>query len=129
MDTTRSRHATPRRHHPLGDRGLAIVLGAMFLVSWVGQFIVEIIVVRDDAQEHGQSFSWGEFWPHFWQSTLENWQSEFLQLLTFVVLTTFLIFRGSHESKDSDDEMQAALERIETKLDSLHTDQRAHTVS
>ena len=46
-------------------------------------------------------------------------QSEFLQLLTFVVLTTYLIYRGSHESKDSDLEMQAALERIEARVDPL----------
>jgi hypothetical protein len=39
----------------------------------------------------------------------ENWQSEFLQLLTFVVLTTFLIHRNSHESRDSDDEMQKVI--------------------
>ena len=60
-----------------------------------------------------------EFIPEFWSRTLENWQSEFLQLLTFVVLTTYLYHKGSHESKDSDEEMQAALARIEQKLKSL----------
>ena len=87
------RHAPPPRRHPLGDKGLAIVLAALFLASWIGQFLVEIVVVRNDAESHSESFSWSEFWPHFWQSTLENWQSEFLQLLTFVVLTTYLIYR------------------------------------
>jgi SNF2 family DNA or RNA helicase len=52
-------------------------------------------------------------------STLENWQSEFLQLLTFVVLTSFLIHRNSPESKDSDEEMQRSLNRIERRLKSL----------
>ena len=46
-------------------------------------------------------------------------QSEFLQLLTFVVLTTFLIHRNSHESRDSDDEMQRSLNRIEKRLKAL----------
>jgi sensor domain CHASE-containing protein len=46
-------------------------------------------------------------------------QSEFLQLLTFVVLTTYLIHRNSHESRDSDDEMQQSLNRIEKRLKSL----------
>ena len=50
---------------------------------------------------------------------LENWQSEFLQLLTFVVLTSFLIHRNSPESKDSDDQMQRSLDRIEKRLKAL----------
>jgi hypothetical protein len=50
----------------------------------------------------------GYIWP--WaQATFENWQSEFLQLFAFVALTTFLIHKGSPESKDSDEQMQASL--------------------
>jgi hypothetical protein len=46
-------------------------------------------------------------------------QSEFLQLLTFVVLTSFLIHRNSPESRDSDDEMQRSLDWIEKRLKAL----------
>ena len=46
-------------------------------------------------------------------------QSEFLPLLTFVVLASFLIHRNSPESRDSDDEMQQALKGIEKRLKSL----------
>lgn len=53
----------------------------------------------------------------FWASTLENWQSEFLQLLTFVVLTTFLIHRHSHESRDSQDEMAEDIRQIRRWID------------
>ena len=53
----------------------------------------------------------------FWASTLENWQSEFLQLLSFVVLTTFLIHRHSHESRDSNDEMAKDIRYIRRKLE------------
>jgi hypothetical protein len=49
--------------------------------------------------------------------TDENWQSEFLQVLAFVTLTSFLIFKGSPESRDSDGEIQAKLDRIEQRLD------------
>jgi hypothetical protein len=123
------RNARPGRRHPLGDKGLAIVLAVLFLGSWLAQFVFEILVVRNDAHEHGQSFQWSQFWPEFWQSTLENWQSEFLQLLTFVVLTAYLVFRGSPESKDSDDEVMAALERIEARLDHLEERQRPQPVN
>jgi hypothetical protein len=53
---------------------------------------------------------------------MENWQSEFLQLLTFVVLTSFLIHRGSHESKDTDEEMMAMLKSIDRRLRKLEHD-------
>ncbi|MDQ3946596.1 MAG: hypothetical protein M3357_15880 [Actinomycetota bacterium] len=109
----------PKGRWPLGDYGLSIVLGFLFLASWIGQFFAELIKVGNEARAHGEAFSMSEFWPTFWQSTLENWQSEFLQLLTFVVLTAYLIHRGSAESKDSDEDMQAALERIEARLDQL----------
>jgi hypothetical protein len=79
-----------------------------------------------EQQQHGQAAqvfgSEGYLW-RWGQATLENWQSEFLQLLTFVVLTSFLIHKGSHESKDSDEQMQAQLTRIESQLKELQASQ------
>jgi hypothetical protein len=92
------------RRYPLGDRGLAIVLGALFLASWAAQAFFQL-VVEDE--------SWGAFWA----STMENWQSEFLQLLTFLTLTAVLVYRGSPESRDSDDETSAKLDEILRRLD------------
>lgn len=40
---------------------------------------------------------------HFWQATGENWESEFLQMGFYVVLTIFFYQKGSAESKDPDD--------------------------
>lgn len=92
--------------HLWKDYNLSVVLAALFLASWVGQAVVQFLFAH-------------ETWDQFWVSTLENWQSEFLQLLTFVTLTSFLIHRGSPESKDSDEEMQASLTRIEERLKTL----------
>jgi len=39
---------------------------------------------------------------HFVESTFENWESEFLQMALFVVLTIFLKQKGSSESKKFD---------------------------
>jgi hypothetical protein len=52
----------------------------------------------------------------FWQSTLENWQSEFLQLTAFTVAAAYLVFKGSSESPDGE-------ERLEAKLDALLAEQ------
>lgn len=109
----------PRRSGLLHRFGLSIVLAALFLGSWMGQAVFEWFVVANEAAEHGSTATMGDYFAHFGQSTLENWQSEFLQLLAFVVLTAYLIHEGSPESKDADEETQAALERIEAKLDDL----------
>jgi hypothetical protein len=103
----------------LRDYSLSLVLFVLFASSWLGQFIFQLAEVANHALEHGQSFQWSEFWPEFGTSTFENWQSEFLQLFTFVTLTSFLIHRGSPESKDTDEEMQATLSRIEKRINGL----------
>jgi hypothetical protein len=95
---------------------LSIVLFALFMASWILQGVAQWFEVAHDARAHGQASSFTDFWPVFLSATFENWQSEFLQLLSFVVLTSFLIHKGSHESKDADEEMQATLGRIETRL-------------
>ncbi len=84
----------------------------LFLVTWAGQFFTQLTEVANNAKEHGQQFMWSEFWPEFLSATFENWQSEFLQLASFVILSAYLIYRGSSESKDSDD-------RLESKVDYL----------
>jgi hypothetical protein len=40
--------------------------------------------------------------PMFISTVFENWESEFLQMAVYVVLTAFLVQRGSSESKDPD---------------------------
>jgi len=113
-DTSWRRRLPPRtaRQGWLHDHMLAVVLAALFLVSWVGQFVAQAVEVSKDAAEHGQQFAWSDFWPQFLSATFENWQSEFLQLLTFVVLTVHLIQRNSAESPDGDDELKAMLQEL-----------------
>jgi hypothetical protein len=41
---------------------------------------------------------------HFLQATFENWESEFLQMALFLILSMFLYQKGSAESKDPDQE-------------------------
>lgn len=104
---------------PRGVRryGLSLTLAGMFLTSWVGQLLVQIPEYRAEQSEHGQAFDWGGFWVTFWRATLENWQSEFLQLLSFVVLTAYLVHVGSSESKDGQDRIEAKVDRILADLE------------
>ena len=106
------------------DYGLALVLVALFLSSWGVQAWTgwqEFKAEQAEPEQPAAVFgSEGYIW-NFAQATTENWQSEFLQLLTFVVFTRYLLFKGSPESRDSDDEMKASLERIESRLADLET--------
>lgn len=98
------------------DHSLSLILALLFLASWVGQAFFEASVVTSEAQSHGEAFEWADFIRHFGQSTFENWQSEFLQLFSFVVLAKHFIHKDSPQSRDGDDDMKASLQRIEQKL-------------
>jgi hypothetical protein len=56
---------------------------------------------------------------YFGEWTFQNWQSELLEVVVLITFTKYLIHKGSPESRDSQDEMQAAIERIEKKVDRL----------
>ena len=84
----------------------------LIFFSWMAQFIVEIQEVKQSAVDHGQVFEWSNFWVKFWSSTLQNWQSKFLQLFTFVVLTAYLIHKNSHESRDSEERIEKSSSRV-----------------
>jgi hypothetical protein len=96
--------------------GLSLGFCALFLVSWVGQAAAEWQTFVDEQREHNEPVEVGDFMAQFSQSTLENWQSEFLQLFSFTVMAAVLIHKGSAESKDSDDRIEGALRRIEDQL-------------
>jgi hypothetical protein len=98
---------------------LSIVLLVLFLLSWAAQFFFQYQEFASNQKAHNQEVQVSEFMPEFFSATFENWQSEFLQLLSMVVLTSFLIHKGSHESKDTDEKVDAALARIEEKLQVL----------
>ncbi|HEY7756236.1 MAG TPA: DUF6766 family protein [Actinomycetota bacterium] len=99
--------------------GLSLAFCGFFLVSWVAHGIAEWGAYVEEQRAHGEAADVTGYVVAFGRSTLENWQSEFLQLFSFVVLAAVLIHRGSAESKDGTDEIQATLKRIEARLDEL----------
>jgi len=92
--------------------GFGIVTLGLFLLSWAGQFIAQMITERNDAQQHGESFTWSDFWPQFFSSTFENWQSEFLQLVWQAIGLALLFLWGSSQSKESDERIEAKIDRL-----------------
>lgn len=106
----------------LRDYGLAVALASLFIFSWVVQSLAGWVEFVAEQQAHGETAQLfggsGYIWTWL-ESTFENWQSEFLQLFTMVILTAFLIHKGSSESKDSDDEMMLQLSAIRDQLDDI----------
>lgn len=98
------------------DYNLSIVLFLLFFTSWIGHGVYEWETYKQNAQEHNQEIRTQDYFNEFMTATLENWQSEFLQLFTMVVLTAYLVHKGSSESKDGEETTHQALERIEKKL-------------
>jgi hypothetical protein len=119
-DASSGVHIAPEdRMRVLRDYSLSLVLAALFLVSWLLHSFTGWMEFAANQHAHGelpQLFGEGGYFWSWMASTFENWQSEFLQLFTMVVLVAFLIHRGSQESKDSDAELRTMLEEIEERL-------------
>lgn len=88
------------------NNGLTIVLMLLFLATIVGQWISGWMVQNEELARHGkEALSLAGFAadPQFLSSVFENWESEFLQMSAYVVLTAMLFQKGSAESRDPDD--------------------------
>ena len=87
----------------LRDNGLSIVLAAVFAACMLAQTWAGQVLHNDERRQHGESpLSMAEYLRsgHFWEATAENWESEFLQMAAYVLLTVALFQKGSSESKD-----------------------------
>jgi hypothetical protein len=86
----------------LYSNSLILVMGAIFLGSWFAHSATGWTEYNEEQSEHDEpTVSWGAYVtnPHFWEDTLQNWQSEFLAVGSMAVLTIYLRQRGSPESK------------------------------
>ena len=91
----------------LRENSLSLVLFFLFFCScMVGQTLTGYREYNQEQQDHGQSpitfrayFRTG----HFLEATAENWESEFLQMFVYVLLTAFLVQKGSSESRKIDE--------------------------
>src|SRR4051812_47572824 len=84
------------------ENSLIIVMALVFFASWLAQSFGGWTLYNSDQREHHEAaISWWSYvgGSDFWNDTFQNWQSEFLAVGSFAVLTVFLRQRGSPESK------------------------------
>jgi len=89
------------------DNALSIVLMGLFLSCLLGLSLAGQRQQNNERRSHHLApLSYGEYVrsSEFLEATMENWESEFLQMFAYVLLTVKLVQRGSAESKSPDEE-------------------------
>lgn len=84
------------------NNSLSIVLFGLFFVVMVGQSVTGFQTYNDERSDHGQlKIGYDEYLTsgHFGEAIFENWESEFLQMSFFILLTVYFRQKGSAESK------------------------------
>jgi hypothetical protein len=90
----------------LRDNGLLVTLFALFLISLVGQALTGWRAQLGELRLHElPSVGFTDYLAsgHFFSAVFENWESEFLQMAAYVLLTIFLFQKGASESKKPDE--------------------------
>lgn len=88
------------------------VTGGLFLFSLIGHWFFAWVAYGDEQRLHGAPVEISGYFVETMRDTLENWQSEFLQLIWQVAGLAFLLYIGSPQSKEGD-------ERKEEKIDAI----------
>ncbi len=102
--------------------GFAWVTGGFFIVSLIGHWLFGWFAYVQEQAEHAQAAEFHGYLVVMMRDTLENWQSEFLQLLWQVGGLAILLHVGSPQSKEGDDRMEAKLDAILRSVDPKEAD-------
>ena len=87
------------------NNSLSLVFGVLFLGALVGQAFAGLAEFNNQQVADGlATITFGRYVTSadFAVDVTENWQSEYLQFLLYIVLTVWLVQRGSPESKPLD---------------------------
>lgn len=91
-----------------------------FVVSLVLHWVFGWYAFVDDASQHGQTPQVNAYLLQMGRDTLENWQSEFLQLAWQVIGLAYFLYIGSPASKENDDRMEEKIDAILRRVEPRH---------
>jgi hypothetical protein len=97
--------------------GFAWVTAGFFVVSLTGHWLFGWFAYVNEQRDHGRFPQVSEYVVEMSRDTLENWQSEFLQLLWQVAGLALLLHVGSPQSKEGDDRIEAKIDAILLAVD------------
>lgn len=98
-------------------KGYLWVTMVLFLFSLTLHWFFAWKSYKQEQQEHHQSVEITDYINETMRDTMENWQSEFLQLMWQVAGLSFLFYVGSPTSKEGDDRKEEKIDRIITYLE------------
>jgi hypothetical protein len=104
-DAGRRAHETRTTESFVRRNALSLTCLAAFAVLVVAMVLTGWHTFDAEQLEHGEAqvSLWSYFGHgHIWEALFENWESEFFQMAAYVVLTAYLVQRGSAESKVPD---------------------------
>ncbi|WP_119422546.1 DUF6766 family protein [Desertibaculum subflavum] len=89
----------------------------LFVLALTGHWLLAWFAYVDEQAAHGLPVETTGFLVEVGRDTLENWQSEFLQLIWQVAGLAYLLYVGSPQSKEGDDRLEAKVDAILRRID------------
>jgi hypothetical protein len=106
-----------KKHSPLRKKAYMWVTLVFFVVSLTLHWMFGWQAFKNEQEAHNQPVVTSEYLTEMMRDTMENWQSEFLQLIWQVAGLSFLLYVGSPQSKEGDDRTEEKVDYIIQKLD------------
>jgi hypothetical protein len=103
----------PKKHR----RGYLWVTLVLFAASFSAHWVFSWFEYVDEQAELGTGVHIGAYLNKTLNATMENWQSEFLQLIWQVAGLSFLWYVGSPQSKEGHDRLEEKIDYILRKTD------------
>lgn len=122
-------HSRHLKKGPLGKASIwrryafAWVTGAFFIISIAGHWIFGWFAFVGEQTEQGHAPEIGQYLLEMSRDTMENWQSEFLQLIWQVAGLTLLLYVGSPQSPEGDHRLEEKLDAILRLIDAKQAEQ------
>lgn len=98
-------------------RGYVWITFLFFIFSLVLHWVFGWKTFIQEQMEHHQPIVFSEYFAEMMRDTMENWQSEFLQLIWQVAGLAYLLYVGSPQSREGDERKEEKLDYIIRKLD------------
>jgi hypothetical protein len=101
----------------LQKKGYLWVTLLLFIISLAGHWVFAWFAFVNEQSEHNQPIEVKDYLIVVSRDTLENWQSEFLQLCWQVGGLALLLYVGSPQSKEGDERQEEKLDYILQRID------------
>lgn len=102
---------------PIKKYGYLWVTLFLFVFSLAGHWYLSWEAYKDEQRSHHQKIEMQSYLVEVGRDTLENWQSEFLQLIWQVAGLSYLLYVGSPQSKEGEQRKEAKLDLLLKKID------------